>query len=797
VTTPRWVPPAVIDRAFTLLFLVLAATAWAALTLAELGAFTNRRLWLLAAPVVLAGTWIVWRDRAQPIPDSSRVPRLHLLIAAAALLASAVVTGRPTDYLINGSDASVYLNIASAIERRGGITVEEPLLSHLDDESREALFARDPVEPRLQNFFPGGIHIAADGRRLQPSFFHLLPAAIAGFSALTGSPSGGLLVLPFAGLIAMAAVWLLAVRLSSPVAATAAVWLLTANFAHLWFARFPSSEGLTAALLTSGLWFTVRAARDRSTAAGLFGGAAFGLAAAARLEILVLVTPLLIAYLVVLAVRGRWTRADAAFAAGFSILTAQAVVHAFVVTTPYTHRILLSVFATDWFFGRTTLLLPAVAVVAAASLWLVRRVARMRATPVVRTLLALVLLAAVVREWSQLVAGPASLLFTPVGLLAMTCGAVWLVLDDPEPHVLLIVVLFIAAALVYVDAPRAGRWYPITWRRYVPVVLPIGILLVGHLVSMLSRRGALGRIAAVFLMAVLISHSASQSRVFATATPMAGLRDEIARLAAAVPTRTVLVTDETLPSHLGLSLHFTFEQPVLTIRHGPGTAAALDELFTSLAGAGWSLAVVVSPQAALHSLTRTDFAEFDLVPLKTMPFQWTELEFSREVPTRMRTPAVTLELYAVHTRQPAPLPLVIDIGPGDLGWRGDGFHGPELIGGATVRWSSGAARVLLPPIATVENVRLTIRMAAPRPPGRPPARATLNFGDGLTIESPELTGDLREVVFDLDRPVADRLAAGATILTLGTTPFVPRAEGQGDDSRQLGLVVDSLRFEAR
>lgn len=791
-------PPAAIDRAFAVLFLVLAATAWAALTLAEFGAFTNRRLWLLAAPVVLAGAWIVWRDRAQPIPDSPRVPRLHVLVAVTTLLASAVLTGRPTDYLVNGSDASVYLNIASAIERRGGIDVEEPLLSHLDDASREAFFDRDPHEPHLLNFFPGGVQIAADGRRIQPSFFHLLPAAIAGFSALTGSPSGGLLVLPFAGLIATAAVWLLAMRLSSPVAATTAVLLLTVNFAHLWFARFPASEGITAALLTSGLWFTVRAARDRSTAAGLFGGVAFGLAAAARLEVLVLVTPFVAAYLVVLAVRGRWTRADTAFLASFALLTAQAVVHALVVTTPYTQRILLRVFATDWFFSRTTLLLPAVAVVAAAIVWLVRRrVALTRATPVVRTLLALVLFAAVVRDWSQLVAGPASLLFTPVGLLAMTCGAVWLALDDPEPHVLLVVALFVAAVLIYVDTPSAGRWYPMAWRRYVPVALPVGMLLTGHLAATLSRHGALGRVAAALLVAGLISHSASQSRVLLAATPMAGLRDEIASLAAAVPPNTVLVTDGTLPSHLGLSLHFTFEQPVLTVRHGPGTAAALDRLVTSLAGTGWSLAVLVSPQAALHSLTRTDFAAFDLAPLQTVPFRWTELEVSRQAPTRMRTPAHDLELYAVQARQPATLPLVIDIGPGDLRWRGDGFHGPELIGDATVRWSSGAARLLLPPIALSGDLRLRIRMAGPRPAGRPLARATLDFGAGLTIESPELTGELREVVFDLDRPVADRLAAGTTVLTLGATPFVPRAEGQGDDSRQLGLVIDSLRFEAR
>ncbi len=797
MSSERRFPPTGAERGFATAFLVLAVTAWCAFTLAEFGLFSRGHLLAVGMPLFVAATWWVWRDTTGARAGAGRVPIGHGLVLVACLAATVAATARPAEYYVDGRDASVYLNIAAAIERRGGITVTEPLLADLDDDARQAFFERDPLWPHLLNFFPGGIQIAADGSHLQPSFFHLLPAAMAGSSALIGRSSGVLLILPLSAALTLAAVWLLAVRLSSPLAGSTAAVLLTLNFAHLWFARYPAPEALTGCFVLAGLAFTLRATQDGSRQAAALGGLAFGLAAATRLDALILVSPLVAGYLAVVALRRQWTSATTWLAATFGLFTLQALLHAGLVSTAYTQRILWQVFATDWWIGRTTLLIPAAAVVAAAMAWLAwRSRAIVGRTPLMRVLFALLLVAAIVRSWPQLWSGPAALLFSPLGLALMACGAVWFLLDDPSPEVLLVVALFVVSAVAYVEAPRAGRWYPLMWRRFIPVVLPVGLVLVGHMIGVLSRQRASWRWAGGIVVVVIAVTFGRHSHVLATSSLTTGVHDQLTQLAASLPDHAVLLTDATTPSQLGLSVYFTFGTPALWARQAPGTPDAIDRLATTLAESGRSLVLAVSPHAVPGGLTRQDFARWDLIPASPASLSWRELERSMtEVPSQVRSVSVRIERYDVVPARPRALPVSIDIGLDDFNWRGDGFYGPEPAGDATVRWTGGRAEIALPQIEPTTHARLVARLVAPRPEGASPVTVTFLLDDVVVGTTP-LPPGFSETTFDLDAAVIDRLVHGPAQLTLRASTFVPRDSGMGEDARELGVMIDWLRLEA-
>ena len=783
-----------VERAFSLAFVLVAALAWSSFTLSEFGLFTRTRLLALVLPLTVAGAWLVLRT-ARPAAARGSAPAVAGLVAV--LLTAAVFTARPADYLVNGSDASVYLNMASAVEARGGLRVPDPLLDSLSPEARQGVFDRDPLPPQLFDFFPGGIQVAGDGETLQPNFFHLLPAALAGFTALTGGGARGLYLLPIAGLLTVCGVWLLGFRVSSPLTAVVASALLALNFAHIWYARYPMSEGLTGAFLVSGLLFAVRAADDQDAVSGLFAGAAFGLAALSRLEVILLACPLIVAYLIATAIRRRWTRGSTLFAAAFMLLMTQAAFHALVTTGPYTERILWRVFATDWWFSRTTLLAPAAVAAAGVLGWLAwRRPWRaVQGSWIVRPALAVLLLVAIVRTWPQLWVGPAPLLFTPVGLVAMAFGAVWLARDRPKPEVLLLVALFVVSALVYVDAPRSGRWYPLAWRRLVPVVLPVGMLLIGHITTVLWRQGAPWRWAGIALVGFLAVHSVRQSHVLLAARPMADVRDQLAVVARSVPEEGVVLTDASAPSHFGLSLHFTFSRPVLAVRNDPDRSV-VDGIATRLAAEGRPITLAVSPNPAPGGLTRADFPGFDVEHAFRAPLRWTELQRTANgVPRGVETIVAPLEFYALRPWTAGQAPLTIEIGEGDFGARGPGFHGAERMGEASARWTNADAAIHLPPLESTSPLRLVLRLAGPRPQQLAGPVAVITLGGETIFRSAPLAAGFTEINVDLDASSTARLTSGPTVLGIRTTPFVPRETGAGDDGRELGVVVDWIRIE--
>lgn len=784
--------PDLLDAAFAGTFAALAAASWIAIVLAEAGRFDRRWLLAVAAPAALAAAVAVWRSIGAGRPRPSRAAALSL---AAVLLATATLASRPGEYLVDGSDGSVYLNIGRALARHGALVYGEPVLDLIPASEWDAVLVRELHPPRVYNLFPGGIQVRPGVNAVQPNFFHLLPVWIGAADLLLG-PRAAYYVPPLAGLLALAAFWLLvrAVTASTFVSTLTAA-LLLANFVQGWFSRLPTTEVLTQALITSGLFFATWCHRRPHAAPGVLAAAAFGLAAFARIDVLMFVSPLVAGFLVLIAVDRRWARPWTWCAALLAALTAHAAAHAWLLSGPYTERIVHFIL-TGRNITTATRVVPPLVIAAGVLALVLARIGRLPALVSRATVVAFVLLlgTAIVRLWPQLTGGHLAMVVTPAGLALALAGTLLWLSEDRSPPTLLAVGLLLISALVYGESARDQGTMPMVLRRYVPVVLPLAVLTIGVLVHRAGRRGAVARAIAVVAVAALAVTWGARARPL-LAAPMRGVHDQMARIAEAIPADAIVVTDRTTPSHFGLSLHASFGRDVLWVRPTPATAGVL----TRLAGAGRPFVVALGRTGdAAQALTARDMVGLDLAPPRVETLHLTQIEgTSSRMPSALTTRTDTIDLYAATARRPGTPPLTLEIGEADLGARIDGFHDAERMGDASARWTRDLARIQLPALATGEHAAIALHVAAPRPADMAAPVARIDI-DGCDVgATPPLTSGFSVVEVPLPPSCAARLASGATVLTIQSPVFVPAEHGFGADTRQLGVVVDWVRVTGR
>jgi hypothetical protein len=509
--------PDTIDTAFTRLFTLVALGSWVGFTLAEFGFY--RPLWLaggVGAGLAMPWWWSRARDGSSGPADRPgpwHVPSLVVWIGLAFVLMA-----KPGEYVVNGSDGSVYLNIGRAIARHGGVTFDEPVLGTLAPADRAALLERGRGAIPVYDLFPGGMQADLEGTRVRPNFFHLLPVWIANLEMIAG-PKAGYYVSPFFGVLSVVTVWLLGRGLSSLTAANVAAGLLCVNFSEVWFARLQTSEMLTQSLVLAGLYFTLATARS-SQRGGILAGAAFGLAACARIDVLFLVSPIVVACLVMVMLARSWSPAWTAMAITFGVITSQAIAHAVVIATPYTLRVL------DYAFGGRSvsflgLALPLAVLLAGALVWITwRRGTRTGSRWLLRAAGVVAGGLVVWRLGPDLPGGYLSMLVTPIGIIAALAGLVWLLRDEASPERALVAGVFLASVLVYTESVRDPTGMPLLFRRFVPVAVPAAMLMTGYLVARLAAPGGWRRVVAFVLPVLIAIPAVGQIRPLLAAAPM-------------------------------------------------------------------------------------------------------------------------------------------------------------------------------------------------------------------------------------------------------------------------------------
>jgi hypothetical protein len=796
---PLALPFSRLERAFTGLFIPIAAVSWVGMLFAEGGMFTLLRV-LVGAGLVTAGAWkLMARDwRAEPVSGAPAGRGSHLWLGV-ALAATVVLYSQPGEYLIEGADASVYLAVGHSIGRTGAIVSADPVLKTLPAGTRAALFERERAWPHPLNRFPGGVRMAGSGDVVVPDFFHLLPVWMAVFLGIFG-PYGAYYVNAVFGALAVLTTWLIGRRAWSAAAGGVAAVLLAVNFGQVCAARTASSEMLAQWLLLAGVFFTLVARDRRSRVAAACAGVAIGLAGFARIDTLFLLLPLTVAWLALAWRRRLLGRAWRWYAAALGVVGGHAIVHAFTTSRLYTLRLSATAWdaASDVFttLGPVTALAILAFVGAATIIGAQRLPARAR----ILTLGGVVVLAPA--ALSPGVVSTASLLLTPVGVVAVMAGFLLFLWLDADARLLTLLVPFAAEVVLWLAWREKTSW-PADFRRFVPAVLPLGLLLLAGLVAQAGRAGPTVRRVRWLLPAGLAVAWLAQASPVLLAAPMRGVHAQVGEIASRLPASAIVLTDWSVPSHLPLALQSTFGREGLQLSGRLPPHGALREYLDNVLAAGQRAYLVLAYYGhdASRPLWRSDVEGLSVRPAGVVPLRFAVLVASKTgFPRTLQTIEADVELYEIGRKAvetPVSLPVVIDVGEQDFAFALRGFYWSESMPSARVRWTDGEAQILAPRLTVPEgrDVTLVLRLATFRPAGiaAPTVRVALGNVDVGAVAT---TGPGFSVYrITLNASVLARLRTGASVLTIRTDTFVPKVAGLGDDTRVLGVALDWIRLE--
>ena len=323
-----------IDWPLTVFLAIVSVTifaGWLSVILASINLFSA---WLVALALLLVAVLILWKTRPIRFRSFTAATRYEIALGV-LLLGSAVVYFRPHEYILGGSDAGTYMNIATTAARTGQFVVHDEWSAFLRTAPEVTL--REQPAPALTRYlqFVGYYLDDADPARVIPQFFPFHPLLLA-LGVSVGGVWGGLLVTPVWSVLSLAAVYFVTRKLFSAPIALLAATLLALTPTHIYFARYPTTEPLTLLLVFSALLGFQMLWDDRAASVGwgVLGGAALGAALLTRLDLPVVLI-IFVAALIVVRLRGQWSRGWTWFAVMLSVFVVHLVLDVALINWPY------------------------------------------------------------------------------------------------------------------------------------------------------------------------------------------------------------------------------------------------------------------------------------------------------------------------------------------------------------------------------------------------------------------------------------------------------------------------------
>jgi hypothetical protein len=771
------------------------AISLAGIVLVETQAFSPRAV--MGVGVVLAGALgaLLWRTmRGMSIARTD--PRDW--VALTSIVVVAVALCRPSaEAYAGGGDASVYLAAGRLIANDGGLGRIDATIRGLPPGAIPDLVDR-PGRSGL-SFFPGGMNADVSGR-VRPDFFHLTPIWLAVFDGWFG-PGAATAANGVFAVLSIAIVWALARRLSSRWGALAAGALLAVNFAQIWFARLPTSEMSTQYLVMGSLFWLLVASDRASSGAGVLAGLAAGLTMFARIDAFVFIAaPLMAATLLQTAAARRVTAERVWFAAVLIAMTAYAAWHAALFAGPYCERILVD-FTTHHRLRVGSARMALIGSVVVALLWGLQQIVKPPRWLSQSALLAAGIGAAawLAAQGPRVLDGHFLLLVSPLGLGMMAAGLIVLLRSPWATRALPLAALFLPSALVFLPNPRDTSGMPMLLRRFVPILLPIGVVIIAYAVARLSAMRA-GRWLSALGVAALGALWLSTSAFVLIDPPFAGLRQAAASIAARIPPDALTIHDAGTPSHLALALHYEFDRSAILVSRRNARAAIERTVAAALEHHQPVRFLMRTESGESETVPRAAFGGLLVQPVAAMNFDYPAIDPAMPtLPGRVVLVTHRLGLYEVA---PAPsggmaLPLRFDAGGLDFGWLLSGFHGPEQLDGVTARWTDGALKMTVPPIQLPEgfDIEIAVRLAIWRPAGAAAPTVTIDIDDARALAFATRAAGFDEYRATFSQEAAERLRGGTTV-TLSSPTFVPAESGASGDRRRLGVAIDWMELRA-
>ena len=803
------------ERAYWAVILSLLSSSVVALALAAADAYRFERL-LLVHGVLSAALLVGWRSRLR-LGAAAPGPRAAALVPLLLMALAWYLFFPSSEYVIGGRDPGVYFNEGIQIAQRGGLLIQDPVVASLPSPLRHLFFPDAPgfFSTRFMGFF---VLDPAQGTvvGLFPQLYPVWVAIGYGLHGLTG----GRAVTCVAAMLGVLSVYFAGRRTVGLAGAAVAASFLAMNVVQIWFARYPNAEMVTQVLLFAGLFGLARATVDGVRFFAPFAGLLLGLALFARIDAIVPIGAVLLTIALLYAIR---QPLPVSFLVGLAVPLALAYPYYTRVLRPYSIRpaaFLQTLPGTD-------VALVVVAAVGLLALIVVSRrtaVASSLPTVVPRVLVAGVLAAAIYALFFRRPTGrlaphdaaslvtftwylpPAALFAALLGYARLTWRAMW---RDPA----LIVTLTTTAFFVFYKMRIVPEHFWMT-RRFVPMVLPSAVLMLGAVVLFLRRprnateagqprpsvtevgSTAIRFVLVVAFLALVGGRLLTASRPVLNHVEYAGIIPALESLAGRFGDEDLVLVESRYSSDLNagdlhvlaLPLAYVYARNVLVLHPLYPDRSEL-ETFLAWARTRYREIYFLSG-GGTPVLSASIGAETVAESVIDVP------EYEQRVdgyPRAVGRKKFVFGTYRLVAGGGVPTPMALDVGAAD-DLHVLRFHAKERAGEVTFRWTHPASLVVLENVPRT-STRLSLRMSdGGRPASFPRPDVTVLLNDEVVGSTPVGPGfqaysfRIREGL--LYRGVPEGSWPQLRIVTSST--WSPRDAGVGGDGRGLGVMIDRV-----
>ena len=797
------------ERLFWSIILSLALTSVIGFGLAAVGWYRFDRL-LLVNAALSAILIAVTRARLR-LPTAAAPLGWSAAVAAGlvALSTSIIFSVPPAEYVMGGKDPGTYFNEGIQIAQRGTLTIHDPLVEAIPPEFRDLYMPHLGFDTYYGSRFMGFYLIDPDEGAVLGQFPHLFPLWIAigyGAHGLTGARY----VVSLLSVLGIIAVYFCGSWLLGRPAAAAGAILLTVNVASVWYSRYPNAEIMMQVLVFAGLLAFSRASVDKDTFFAPVAALLLTLSFFAHLTgILVIGT---IGIVGLLGLYDRRTP-QLSFLVPLTIGTAVAALYYATLMAPYIEIQL------EFVLNR----LPLTAAVAApVALGLIVALAKTRAATHIRrylpwgVLLVVMLLAGyayfirvaggrlaphdadALRTFARLYVSPLGVAAALIGLAVAVRRAFW-----PNLAFLATVIVFSCVFFYKIRIIPEHFWAA---RRFLAVILPGTCLLIGAAAFVGSTPGPRafsdrkGVRAGFFAVGVIVTglfayQYHERSRPILNYVEYAGLIPRLETLNAQLRDSDLVLVESRQISDLhtlALPLGYIYARDVLVFWERDPDKDSFRRFLSWAEGRHRRVLFIGGSGTGLPSRSIT------AVPLLLDRFEVPEYESAYNAyPTEVRQKAFEFGVYELSPRLSSSMGFDLDVGAGDDLYVRQ-FFAKETMAGrdVTFRWSGKVSSVLLPAVDS-ENRSLTLWLnVGGRPQDAAPARVDVYVNENY-LGGAAPTNRFVPFVFQIPLDVASQIEAGedAPLLRLESTTWVPSAAAEGDDTRELGVMVDRITLD--
>lgn len=811
-----------IDWPLAVFLAVVGVTIFAGWLSVILASFNVFSAWLIALALISVAALILWKNRPIRL-RSFTAPTRYELALGVLLLGSAVVYFRPHEYVLGGNDAGTYLNIAVTAARTGQFVLHDEWSAFLSTAPEVTLRTQPSYYLTRHLQFVGYYLDDADPSRVIPQFFPFHPMLLA-LGVSLGGVWGGLLVTPLWGVLSLAAVYFVTRKLFSAPLALLAATLLALTPTHIYFARYPTTEPLTLLLVFSALLAFQMLWDDRAAGAlwGVFGGAALGAALLTRID-LPIVLIVFVAAIIVVRVRGRWSRGWTWFALTLAAFVAHLALDVLLINWPYfwnSYGALRGLINSPTLIGAG--LLGVIGVIGLSMIawrWRARGAPQswrsITSAPLVRRGLAAGVIALsayayflrpVLEPIRMATSWPGNVRFpildgqnwvrigwyiTPLGIALATLGLALIARRASLQRLSVFLAVGVLTIIQYVYNIFNTPYHIYAMRRYVPIALPVLMIFVAVALAAIWRARRWSRWAALGLAVILMAGLIYQARFVLPLREFYSAVDQLTALNARLLPNSIVIMSEpsesALADNFGVPLRFMFNHDLAAIRtDNAATGEFLDRL----------LARAAIEQRPVQLIAINPIAPAVRSSLHLQPRAVFEIRLHALLSTFYDYPSVDQpayygwEIYDVigpRVTLTATTPLTIDIGTWDTAYIRSGFHGKDVLpDGTSARWTQ-ADVVVDVPVATAGPLSIAVRALIFRPAAVPASPISVwlddqeigKFTPGEAWQTFSFNG--------LAQPVN-----GISSLRFKSTTFNPLQLQLSADNRDLGFVLDQI-----